>query len=108
MTGDLGSNDVKVDEEAFFIFDNDRLGGSDAEVICDTSALVLDHHAEREGNAGFNDVGVRVIGKDIALVEIFQSKAGKKISAGIMWENNSRGFERLTSTCIQHPKSYIH
>ena len=76
LAGDLGGDDLEVDQQAFLVVHDARLGGGDPDVARRAVALVLDHHGQRVRHAGFDLGGERIIGEHVALVEVFHRETG--------------------------------
>ena len=79
MSIDLRSDDLEVYEQTFFILHDLRLRGGDAQVVRGSGPAVFHHCCQRIGDRGLHLVGVRIIGKDIALVEILQIERGVRL-----------------------------
>gem|GEM_PF-6965991 len=87
FAGDLGGEDLEVDQQAFFVLDDLRLGGFDAQVARGAGAGVLHHDGEDVGLGGFDLRGEGIVREHVALVEVVEREFGLRV------DGDRRGFE---------------
>ena len=84
LTAHQGADDAEVDEQAFLIVDDLGLGGGDGEIIGFAIAAIHDHQAEIEGLGGLDLRGERIVGVDIALLEVMEVQQGIGIDGDLL------------------------
>ena len=76
LVAHLAADDLEVDQQALFVFDDLGLGRADGQVARPALADVDHLQAQREWQRGFDRVGERIVADDVALPEVVEVELG--------------------------------
>src|ERR1039457_1645674 len=89
LSGNLGADDLEADEQSLLVINDCGLGGGDLEIMRRAITFILHHHREREWYRRLDGRRVRVVGKDVALQEVFQVKLRIGLHADRGWRKRN-------------------
>ena len=90
LVTDLTTDDLEVDDQSFFVFDNLRLRRGDREILGQSLANVGGQQAQDVRLGGFHFFGKGVVANDVPLMEVVEFEQRVRMDGDRGWEQVDR------------------